>query len=211
MLGIYLFAAVLGGGLLVFSILAGGDQDAADADVSGVDVHGDVDINHDFDIDHDIDVDHDVGIHGATPGQLALGLFRPRNIIFFLTGFGLTGALLTWLGNSANLTIALAVGMGAGSMVLTHGVFSWLRRSDSAVQALGRAEIEGHTARVVLPLTPGEPGRVACVIGDREVYLNAHLAEDAGASLSVGDEVVIVALDKGVAEVIPFDTRQLPP
>lgn len=77
MLGVYIFAMVLGGGLLLLSQLAG-DQDhggAGDHGGGGGGDHG-----------------HDVGVHG--PGELLLGFFRPRNLIFFLAAFGLTGTLL---------------------------------------------------------------------------------------------------------------------
>ncbi|UCC48340.1 MAG: hypothetical protein JSV41_12890 [Gemmatimonadota bacterium] len=209
MLGLYILAAILGGGLLLFSVLSGAHHDVGhvdasglhadlsgvDADVSGVDVHA----------DHDIHVAHDAA------GELVLGLFRPRNIIFFLTAFGFTGTLLTLFGNPANLTFVLALGMGGGAMLLTHTLFTWLRRSEIGIDALSEREIEGCTARVVLPLSPGGRGRVACVIADREHYITARLAADVSESVAAGSEVVILHVEEGVAEVVPFDVLELPP
>jgi hypothetical protein len=100
--------------------------------------------------------------------------------------------------------------MGLGAMVATHGVFEWLRRSESAVDVVSDSEIEGCVGRVVLPLEPGERGRIACRIGDREVYLIATLAEGYPA-LPPGREVVVLKVSETVAQVMPFESRELPP
>jgi hypothetical protein len=219
MLGIYILAAIVGGGLLVFSLLAGAHHDMSDVEVAGLDADvagldadvGGMDVaGADLDAgalhaDHDVPVGHD----GA--GELVLGLFRPRNIIFFLAGFGITGSLLTWSSTAENLTLILALAMGGLAWLLTHGLFTWLRRSEGALDALSESEIEGRAARVVLPLLPGEPGSVACLVADREQYITARLAPEVERSLSAGSEVVILRVEDGVAEVIPFDAPELPP
>ena len=210
MLGFYMLAAILGGGWFLLSLVIGGDHDATDADVSGMDAGHDFDVGHDVDVSHDIHVDHDVAAgHAGAPGQLLLGFLRPRNVIFFLTAFGLTGTLLTWTGTAENTTLALALAMGGGSMLLTHSVFTWLRRSESAVDALSDMELEGRAARAVLPLAPGGRGRVVCLIADREQYVIARLAPDAARPVEAGSEVVIVRIEDGVAEVVPFEPEQL--
>ncbi|NIN71546.1 MAG: hypothetical protein GTO46_06370 [Gemmatimonadetes bacterium] len=227
MLGLYILAAMVGGGLLVFSVLGGAhddvgdvhvhglDVDAAgfdadlsgvDVDVSGVDVAGaDVHVGG-LDADHDVDVGHG----GA--GALVLGFFRPRNLIFFLAAFGLTGTVLTVTNASTpNTTLLLSLAMGGGALLLTHSVFSWLRRSEVGIDTVGDREIEGRTARVVLPLAPGGCGRVVCTIADREYYLTARVSKDVTEQLAAGSEVVILGIRDGVAEVIPFDVPELPP
>ncbi len=211
MLGIYLFAAILGGGLLLFSVLAGGEHDAH-ADASGFDADHDIghDIGHDVhhELGHDADASH-VGHGGA--GELVLGLFRPRNLTFFLAAFGLTGSLLTLLSPwSAIASLIPSLGMGFGAMVVTHGVFEWLRRSESAVDVVSDSDVEGCVGRVVLPLGPGERGRIACRIGDREIYMIATLAEGYPA-LPPGREVVILKVSDTVAQVMPLESRELPP
>lgn len=211
MLGIYLFAAIIGGGLLLFSLLGGSDHDASHADASGLDAGHDFDTGHDFDHDvgHDHDVSHDV--HGGA-GELLLGLFRPRNLIFFLAAFGLTGTLLTLITPASEAGSLLpSLVMGFIAMLLTHSVFVWLKRSDTAVDAVSDTELEGCIGRVVLPLTAGERGRIACLVGGREVHLVARLAEDSGESLAAGSEVVVLRVSDTVAEVIPFESRELPP
>lgn len=208
MLGIYILAAMLGGGLLLFSILSGAHHGDGDLDVSGMDVEVDGGLDHDV---GDVHADHDMDTAHDAAGQLFLGLFRPRNIIYFLAAFGLTGVLLTWSGTSESTALGLSLAMGGGAMVLTHAVFTWLRRSEIGLDTMSEAEVEGREGRVVLPLAPGQPGRVVCVVGDREHYLTARLASDVRRSLAAGEEVVVLSMEGGVAEVIPFDMAELPP
>ena len=218
MLGIYLCAAIIGGGLLLFSVL-GGIEHGSDYDPSGVDagVDFDHDIGHDLghDVGHDAgsDVSHDAdaGSGGGWAGELVLGLFRPRNVVFFLAGFGVTGTLVTLLTNSSTSAgLFSSVAMGLASMVVTHGTFVWLRRSESAVDTTSDTDMEGCVARVVLPLAPGERGRIACRMGEREVYVVARLAEGYTEMLLPGREVIVLDVTDTVARVMPFET-QLPP
>jgi hypothetical protein len=200
MLGLYLFSLVLGGGLLVLSLLGGeGDADAPDADFQA---HSDVDVH--------VDADAGAGHSHFGAGGLVLGLFKPRNLVFLLATFGITGSLLTWLGLGRATTLGLAIGMGAAAMVLTHAVFTWIRRSDAAVEVLSDADLEGSIARVVLPLAPGVAGQIACIAGGREVYLTARLAADVSESLATGSEVVILRTGDGIAEVIPSGMLEPP-
>ena len=223
MLGIYILAAVMGGGLLLFSVLSGAHHDASDVDVAGLDtdVSGlDVDVaGVDVDVsgvdvagaDVDVHVDHDIDVGHLGAGELVLGMFRPRNIIFFLAGFGLTGTLLTLTGNPDASTFAFALAMGGGAGLLTHAVFLWIRRSESGLGAVSEREIEGRPATVVLTLAPGQRGQISCLIGDQEQYVTARLAPEVTHSLSPGIEVVVLRVEDGVAEVIPFDALELPP
>lgn len=205
MLGIYIFAAVLGGGLLMFSVLAGGD-DGSDVDSGDID-H---DIDHDADGGHDgHDADHDAHV-GA--GDLILGLLRPRNMIFFLATFGITGTLLTLLTPVSRLGgLIPSLAMGLGAMVVTHSVFLWLKRSDTAVDAVSDADLEGSLGRVIIPVSQGVRGRIACTVGEREVHVTARLAAGYDLTLDPGREVVVLRMHETEAEIMPFESRELPP
>src|SRR3970282_230454 len=189
MLGFYIFAAVLGGGLLLLSQLAG-DHDANGGAGAGDHGHG-----------------PDVGVHG--PAELLLGFFRPRNLIFFLAAFGISGTLLTLTGSVAPLALGLSVIMGLAAMALTHGVFTWLRRSDTAADTVADADLEGSVGRVVLPIRPGERGRIACLVGDQETHITARLAEGVEQALEAGREVVVIRMIDGEAEVADLQSPLL--
>jgi hypothetical protein len=213
---------MVGGGLLVFSVLSGAHHDVGDVDVHGLDVDAAGFDAHLAGVDVDVagaevhvgglDADHDVDVGHGGAGALVLGFFRPRNLIFFLAAFGVTGTVLTVTNASTpNATLLLSLAMGGGALLLTHSVFSWLRRSETGIDAVGDREIVGRTARVVLPMAPGERGRVVCTIADREYYLTARVSKDVTERLAAGSEVVVLGVQDGVAEVIPFDMPELPP
>ena len=189
MLGVYLFTLVLGGGLFLLSQLAGHDDGGGD--------HG-----------HGGDHGTDAGAHG--PAELVLGFFRPRNLIFFLAAFGLTGTLLTLTGGVAPVTLGLSAVMGLAAMLLTHGLFTWLRRSDTAADTLADTDLEGGVGRVVLPIQPGARGRIACLVGDQEVHLTARLADGAEA-VEAGRDVVVLRMIDGEAVVAALKPPALPP
>jgi hypothetical protein len=200
MLGLYIIAAILGAGLLAMSLLAGGD--------GGHDVSGEIG-------GHDVEVDHPVLADAEHPGfgEAVLSFFRPRNLIFFLAGFGVTGTVLTLMRTGFVFTLVAALGMGTGFFFLSHLVFTLLRRADTGLGTLTETELMGERARVTLPLVPGHPGRVACLLGGREVYLTARLAPGLTEAIPAGREVIVSSVTNGVAEVLPPERydAQLPP
>ncbi len=197
MLGFYLFAMIVGVGLLLFTIVWGGDSDAPEADL-------------DFDADLEVEAGHGEGL-GADVGDVVLGLFRPRNLTFLLASFGTTGTLLTWARTAPGTALALAVGMGLAAWLASHSVFTWLRRTDSGVDALDDSDLEGTIAVVTLPIAPGSRGRITVEAAGRQAYLTARLSSEVDRSLPVGTEVLIRRTEGGVAEVLPTDTLGLPP
>ncbi|MDX2207280.1 MAG: hypothetical protein SFU57_06515 [Gemmatimonadales bacterium] len=184
MLSVYLLSAILGVGLLIFSSLGGGD--------------------HGADLGDGLDTDTadlgDTGDGGA--GQILLGLFSTRNLTFFLAAFGVGGLMLHYLGVATSTTLVVAAGLGAAAMGLSHALFTWLKRTDAAVEIFGDADFSGMLARVVLPISAGERGQIACTIAGREMYLTAQLDASAPAALRVGDEVIVLHADAGVATVM---------
>lgn len=183
MFGVYLLCAVLGGGLVLFSLL-GGDSD--DGLAEGLEA--------------------EPGSGGGAPspgiaGELLLGFFRVRNLTFLLAAFGITGLLGHWLGLAPLLTAALATGLGLVSAMLVHGTFTWLRRTDSAADVLEDSDLEGRFARVVVPIAPDGRGRISCEASGQQLYLTARLSGRGGEPLPLGAPVVILRMEAGVAEV----------
>jgi hypothetical protein len=181
MIGLYLFAAVLGGGLLAMSVF-GADADAASDAGSGNAI---------------------AELHGAA--EMLLGIFRLRNLTFLFATFGITGAVLTWLGASSGWAFTMAIIMGLGAMIINHALFAWLRRADSAGNLVDENDLVGMNGRVVLTVAPGERGRIVCTVAGREQYIVARLASGQSDALVSGREIVVVGMTGGVAEIAPFD------
>lgn len=178
MVGVYLLCALVGGGLALFS-LVGGDSDDGFGEASDVDTGGG---------------------HGVA-GELLLGFFRARNLTFLLAAFGVTGLLGGWLGWAPLPTALAALGLGLAAALMVHGVFTWLRRTDSAADVLEDGDLEGSLGRVVVPVTRLGRGRIVCEASGRELYLTARLADGAEGDLPIGTNVVILRMEAGVAGV----------
>lgn len=191
MFGVYLFCAVLGGGLVLFSLL-GGDSDDGLAE--------------------GLEAEPGSGTGASSTGvagELLLGFFRVRNLTFLLAAFGITGLLGHWLGLAPLLTAVLAIGLGLVSAMLVHATFTWLRRTDSAADVLEDSDLEGRFARVVVPIAPGGRGRISCEASGQQLYLTARMSGEAGEPLPVGAPVVILRMEAGVAEVTSAPSLEL--
>ncbi len=200
MLAIYLGCLIFGGILLLFTFLTGGE---ADTDLGG----------HDFDVGgHDIDVhdgggieiEGDVGAHGEGIAA-ALQFLSFRNIVFFTAFFGLTGSLLTWFGISFPLTLAAAIFMGLGAAAMIHKAMNYLKRTQSGALRSIR-EVEGLRARVQIPVTKDQRGKISVNTTDQRLQFVAVVADEANAeSFQSGATVTIVRIRNGIAEIAEED------
>jgi len=179
MLTVYIVCLIVGGALVALSILGGGDTDAAfDADAAG-----------------------DVAEMDGEGLAAAARFLSFRDLVFFVTFFGLTGTLLTALGIGPLLAAPFSVAVGVAAGALVHRVMVTLARTESGELADGAA-LEGTLASVVVGIDRKHQGKIAVNGGDHTFQLVACLHEQAEARrLRVGDEVVIVRVADGVAQV----------
>jgi hypothetical protein len=133
------------------------------------------------------DTDHgdtDFGLAWAPIGSL-------RFWVFFFTFGGGAGYALTKLGSSA-----LIAGLGAGTIgwlagALAVTVIRGLTKH-SASSEVAATELVGATGTLLLPVAPGQPGKVRVEIKGRAEDFVANVVEDGG-SLPAGATVLIVA------------------
>jgi len=175
MLAAYLITLIVGGVLVVVSLMAGGDGDAGGHD-GDADAHGDVDSEHG-------------GVLDAALGWLPVSSLRFWT--FFAAFFGLTGTALSLLPNTGSIVTAVAavaLGYGAG-ITLTRAI----RRlqHDSSDSSLAAADLIGATAQVLLPVAPGRAGKVRLHLKDRAVDLLAETQE--AVELTAGENALVIA------------------
>lgn len=183
MTALYLFCLVIGGGLLLFSVLGGLD-----------------------DADSDTDVDVDGDWHGL---QAFLSI---RSLVYFLAGFGATGALLeafTGASSAAALLVAILVGLAAA--LVAGAAYGYLRGSESGTVSRHNDYLVGLPAEVVLPVVPGRRGKVRLLAGGREVQLLARLHGADDAACARGAAVVIVDIEGDTALVAPAPALESEP
>ncbi len=183
MLGLYLFAAVVGWGFVAFFVFVG-DTDVG-LDAGGLDV--------DIDLDADVDIDD-----GSGPTATAADFLSFRSLVFFLAFFGLTGLVLRWLGVATIVTVPLAAAEGAFGVWFNTKLMRYLKRSNLD-GSLRNRDLSGRPARVVLPIDDGRKGRVALDVGGQQILMVAKPYRSA--SFAIGDAVVVIEIDKGTALV----------
>jgi len=185
MLTLYLVCLIIGGALVAVSIFAGGDVDV------------DADLSADVDIEAEADVEGAVG-EGVAAAARFLSL---RNAVFFVTFFGLTGTLLTSLGIGFVLTLISALTIGSVAAFSIYRLMEFLRTSETGVLPASGA-LEGAMAAVVVDFDDTRSGKVSVTDGGQTVQLIARVHEQAETRrFGVGDEVVIVDLQDGIAHV----------
>jgi len=151
---LYVMSLIVGGGLLVLSLVAGGEVGAADGVDGG-------------------------GLEGTESGEGSSGSALPLASMFFwtffLAFFGLTGVLLSFLAPGAGtlLTVLFAVGMGVGAALIASRVLRGLGRSevDSSVRP---TDLVGRLGRVVVPVGREQPGKIRVELKGRTVELLAY-------------------------------------
>lgn len=194
MMAVYLFSLIVGGGLLLLSLLGG---EGGDLEVDGaleLDGLGDA---------------ADVGGAGDAPDASAASkIFSLRGLIYALFGFGGTGVALTGLGigGSSTLVSAIVTGILSGAMVSI--VFGYLRRTDSGAK-VGDEALEGLTGHVVLPMDAESPGAVVVIRGERRLRLRALPHSTVEGDPSAWKRVLVVEVQDGVARVTPLEEDRL--
>ena len=179
----YLFAAAAGVPLVLWFLLAGGDDGAA----GGAGGEGGADASS-----------------GDGIGGVMLRLLPLSTIAFVLATFGVCGLVLSALGTGGGTTFVAAAGAGAVAGAVNSTLFSYLRRSGTGSDVSDR-QLAGAVGRVVRPGAGARRGRVSVSVGGQQVYLSAETMPDAPAELEVGAPVLVVEVDRGVALVTRLD------
>jgi hypothetical protein len=199
----YWISLILGGGLLVLSLISGHGHHDFDSDTGGLDFHphGDTDANADADapdLGHIGVIHADVAhAHAGSASQLSTWL-SIRFAVFFLAMFGAVGVILTHMTDlTPRLTLTLAVAGGALVGQGVHHLFRLIRRTsgNSTPQPI---DYVNKLARVTIGISPPDPGEVVLQVRGGERYVPAV----AGCAFAIGDEVVVAGYRAGVAEVV---------
>jgi hypothetical protein len=204
MLPVYIFCLVLGGGLLLLSLLgdvfadAGGDLD--------LDVSGDVSFELDGAEIDSSGVDIGDGGMDADGGDAshASRILSIRTLTYVLFGFGAVGTLMGLFGSAGfatTLGLALTGGFLAGALVTS--AFRYLETTDTGAQ-LPDMSFVGLSGTVTIPISEGSAGAVAVQRGQRRISLRA-LPHESARDLDPTDwtSVVVVEMEDGVARVAP--------
>lgn len=152
--------------------------------------------------------DGDAGDHGDGGGahHALLPLLSFRFWVFALGFFGLTGALLTWLGGGLAVTAALAGLTGVGSGYGASRLLGSLSRSTVGLLPPSSAHV-GREGKLLLPVGKGRRGKIRLSIGGISNDLVAET--DMDEALPAGSTVLVVGI-RGTSAVVAKSPVALP-
>jgi membrane protein implicated in regulation of membrane protease activity len=171
MLPFYIFAAILGGGLLLVGALAGDGDGDADT----------------------IDLDSEIG--GKDVGWKHALSFR--TLAYALAAFGLTGTALSLIDAAPFLTLLLAGVMALFGGILATALFGWLARNQGGFGESSDSYI-GGIANAEIRIPVGGRGRVHLVHRGRAFTLPAVTHNE---EIGRGETVIILDVVDGIAVV----------
>ena len=214
MIGVYWICLIVGGGLVLISVLSGhhgGDAHAGISDVGDVghvgdfeapDMHFDTDALHATDAAH-VDLGADATDATAAGAELSQWLSL-RFAIYFAAIFGAVGVVLHSMTDiSAPWILGLAGlgGFGVGQAVQQTMVYVRRTSGDSSTRPQDYVD---KLARVTIPIEPPEKGEIALQVRGTRRYISAASCGKKQ-QYQKGEEVVVVNYRAGVAEVIGRD------
>jgi len=134
-------------------------------------------------------------------GDGPIGMIPISAIAFFATAFGAVGLAGEVSGVGAATAFIVAVVMAVAAAWGSRWVFRWLWRS-AVSSDVSAVELEGSMAKAALPITSELRGKIIVDIAGAREQMTASPAD--GSSIGVGDPVVIVRVEGGVALVAPL-------
>lgn len=192
MLTVYIFCAVIGGGLILLSAFGAGDHEHG----------GDADLGHDTDLGHDAEAGHEGGHDGIHDGPW-IPFLSLRFWTYFIGIFGLTGLLLTLTRQSVEpATALLAAGTGFCSGLVAAALVRWLSTHEADSTARD-SDLLGLRAKVTVSIRDQQIGRIRTTVKGELLDILATAEEPK--ALPEGSEVVIVGMENGRATVMPLD------
>lgn len=202
MLALYLFCAGLGIPLLALFVFGGNDGGELELE-SGFEL--DADAGMDLDVGGDVGSDMDLGGMDAGFGDITAFVRRipVSSYAFFLAFFGGVGTVGTWLDFGFVTTLVMAVCLGLLGAFVNTAAFAFLRNTGSTSHVQDR-DLQGKLATVSVPIEDGRRGRIWLEAGDERLQLTAALVEGSDV-ITLGEQVLIVGVDNGVAQVIRAD------
>lgn len=215
MFWIYVAATIFGGSFLI-PMLLGGLASDIDADLGG-DVGDGLDLDADLEVEADIEFEADAadagggaveaadaasgGAFDGALGAVFASIVSFRTVVFFLAFFGASGLVFGWLGYGAIATFGSALLIGLIAAVINATMFGLLKHSQPNSQISDRT-LEGRWAKVVLPMTPDQRGRIRIDLSGQPQYLVATPLDDGSKQqFDVGTSVVVVKVEDGTAHV----------
>lgn len=204
----YLTCLIFGGILILFSLFSGGHSH--DIDSHSLDSH-DFD-SHSMDVDTHIEhsghhFDKSFPIQSESRSLLSdIGkFFSFRNMLYFVGFFGLTGTIGSILSFNNLLTFLSSIFIGGLAAVFGYSFMKYLKGSQSG-DSIDIYDLKGYTAKVTLPVSKTQRGKIIVTIGANTEELIALVSSASYEDrFQIGSEVLIIDFDNKIAIVDKLD------
>ena len=215
MLELYLFCLIVGGGLLGFSLLTGGEHGDTEAH-SELDFHADADV-HSLEINTEssvteLDIHSDESISNIQHTELtnqnsldSVKLISFRNIIYFMAFFGLTGSIFSYLAFLPLITFFASTSMGIFSGWFGYKLMKYLKSSESG-ESLNLYDLKGKQAIVTININKNSKGKIQTQCKGQTIELIAMIDDSSDKEFfKTRDKVLITDIKNNIAFIIEID------
>lgn len=201
---IYLACLIFGGILVLFSLFTGGTAH----DVDSVDVHH-IDFDH-LDTSHHIEINKDISAKSISSSDISklyeIGkIFSFRNILYFITFFGLSGTLGDFFrfNNSTKLISSIIIGLFAS--IFGYSFMNYLKKSESG-KTKEYTELIGSKGIVTLPFSKDRKGKILIETSGSTIEIIAKLSSISKIEeIRKGDKILLIEFDDNIAIVDKYD------
>ena len=198
---------------MLFSLFSGGDSDSASHSIDSHDFDHQIGDTHSGEISTD---SHHVEINKEFSGK-SLGydnssilseigkVFNFRNILYFITFFGLSGTLGSFLDFGSIITFLSSTLIGGLAAGFGYTFMKYLRKSESG-EGIEIYQLQGHNGIAALPITKDRKGKVIIESYGSTNELIAKLNPESDVEeIKKGDKIVIIEFEDKIAIIDKFD------
>ena len=154
------------------------------------------DFAHEVAVEHDISIDHDGSLGGPS-------VFSSRIVSAFVTGFGASGAIASYYGQSWIVSSLIGLGFGLVAGAVVYSIVSVMYRQQAG-SGVSMAEMVGMSATVSVGIPKDGFGQITLIIKGSQVEHFARSADGEaikhGASVKiekfVGDRFIVSPIEK---------------
>lgn len=135
---------------------------------------------------------------GDTDVDSSMSVISLSTIAFFAATFGFVGVVGGAMGAGAFSLFVTATIVSVLSSAMSSQLFKWIRRNSVSSEVMD-SELEGTMAQVALEVSEGYRGKIIVDIAGAREHMTAYTVD--GSTIQVGERVVIVKIERGVALV----------
>lgn len=205
MLPFYLGSLILGGVLILASIVLGGGDDDFDKDL-GLDKDFDLNVDGAGDIDANADMD---AATGELDGEVWLLFLSMRFWTFALACFGMSGTIMDFLGTSpivsAPISAIAGIVLGWGIAYVFHRL-----KKDTVSSNTSSKSLLNQEGIATLPISKETKGKIRLSLGTEVMDLVAITNDPM--PIERGEKIMVVSVENGIAVIsslIPPSQKKL--